>query len=100
MSDKGEQKTSRYKQLGKELDKARGIRSQEWLAEQTFVAQAAVCQWLNGFTRPRPDRLGHLAALLKLNLDDLIPLAHYECDINAIEKAETAYRLWCSNRHL
>jgi hypothetical protein len=88
---------NQYKQLGDALLKALGPnRSQAWLAQQTYVSQEAVHYWLAGQCRPRPERLGHLAALLQLDPQFLTELAEYDDDPKARDKVFAAHSAWCS----
>ena len=86
---------STYKLLGEVLAKALGYKPQRWLAEQTFVSQEAVHYWLTGQNRPRPDRLGQLAALLELDPLHLATLAEYH-DPAALDKVLAAHTTWCA----
>lgn len=69
---------------------------QQWVASKLFVSQVAVSRWINGRRRPAPDRLGHLAALFRLNPIELAVLAHYDDDLNAHDKMLDAYKSWSS----
>lgn len=83
-----------YKALGDSLLQALGeTRSQAWLAQQTYVSQEAVHYWLTGECRPRPERLGHIAALLNLDPALLVTLAEYH-DPAALDKVLAAYAIW------
>lgn len=94
-------KSTQYKELGDVLFQALGSqRTQRWLAEQTFVTQEAVCFWLSGRSRPRPDKLGQLAALFDLNPRTLIALAGYDDDPKAYDKVIAAHYIWRSMRCL
>lgn len=73
-------------------------RSQQWLADRVFVSQGAVSTWINGYRRPAPDRLGHLAALFNLDVTELATLAQYDADPNAHGKVLAAYTSWMSIR--
>lgn len=88
------QRERQYKALGDMLLQALGeLRSQAWLAQQTFVSQESVHYWLTGQHRPRPDRLGQLAALLELDPLHLATLAEYH-DPTALDKVLTAHTTW------
>lgn len=52
--------------LGAAIQKARGSRSQEWLAEQMGVAQTTISKWEVGDTSPRFNRLAKLEEVLGL----------------------------------
>lgn len=89
------QKLTKYKELGSVLFRALGSqRTQRWLAEQTFVTQEAVCFWLSGRSRPRPDKLGHIAVLFDLNPHTLADLAGYGDDPKAYDKVLAAHHTW------
>lgn len=69
---------------------------QQWLADQVFVSQGAVSAWINGQRRPAPDHLGHIAALLDLDVAELAILALYDTNSNAHNKLLAAYTSWHS----
>ena len=85
----------KYKELGNVLLQALPDSvPQRWLADKTFVSPEAVHYWLNGQTRPAPDRLGHIAALFHLPPEQLAALAGYDTDPNALSKLLAAYATW------
>ena len=88
-----------YKDLGDELLSAVGDKRQSEIARELYASQPAVCNWLNGKTRPEPWRLGHLAALLSLSPDNLASLAEYETDPDTLDKVLNAYRDKCAAFH-
>jgi transcriptional regulator with XRE-family HTH domain len=99
MSARSRQKETRYEKLGKALGRALGQRPQWWLAQETFVTQVAVSQWICGVSRPRPEKLGQLAALLKLGVDELTNLAGYDDNLYALDMIRAAYQHWCQIYH-
>src|SRR5689334_6251488 len=92
----------KYKSLGDVLLRNIGdTKTQSWLAEETFVSQTAVHWWLIGKCRPKPDRLGHIAALLRLQETEIIALATlagYDANPEDWDKLLNAYRKWCSQQ--
>lgn len=88
-----------YKHLGDQLLQAVGDKRQADIARELYASQPAVCNWLNGKSRPEPWRLGHLAALLNLPPDNLASLAEYDTDPDSLEKVLNAYRDKCAASH-
>ena len=88
--------TQSYPELADALLRALAARqrSQQWLADQVFVSQGAVSNWINGQRRPAPDRLGHLAAVLELDATRLAAFAQYDDDPNAHGKVLAAATSW------
>jgi transcriptional regulator with XRE-family HTH domain len=64
------------RRFGQALQRAReecGL-SQQQLAQALGVSQASVSQWLLGQTSPRPDRVGELERVVRVELDTLARL--------------------------
>lgn len=82
----------KYEKLGETLltayDNSKPLK---WLAKQTYVSTNSVHLWLTGQTRPRPDHLGQIAALLQLDPAKLAALAEYIEEPSTLEKIEAAY---------
>ena len=90
-----------FSQLGHVLLCALGATyTQRWLAEQTFVTEQAVCYWINGYTRPRPEKLGHICVLLDLDPNHLACLAGFDRDPTALDTVLRAYQQWSMLRRL
>ena len=71
--------TAPWQALGTELAAARHRRalSQQQLAHQLGISQAAASMFERGVIRPRPALLGRLAAALGADVTHLAPLADY-----------------------
>lgn len=61
----------------KVLREEKGL-TQTYLAEKLGVAQASVCQWELGITRPGVDKLPKLAQLLGCTIDELYDTTNEE----------------------
>ncbi len=91
-SQDSDKETPKYTELRDYLLDGLGCnRTQQWLAEHTYVSQEAVSYWLTGRCRPRPERLGFIAALLGLDPHRLFLLAQYRDDPTAYEKLMRAF---------
>jgi predicted transcriptional regulator len=84
-----------YAQLGRILVCELGQRPQWWLAQQLFVTQAAVSQWICGVSRPRPEKLGQLAALLGQDVNELAKLAGYDQNSRTLNDVRFSHDHWC-----
>lgn len=95
MSNNSSRLPRRYKQLGDFLLGSLGEQnSQSWLAKHVYVSQEAVHYWCSGKSRPAPDHLGQVAAVLGLRQSDvftLAELANYDVNPNNWDKVLTSY---------
>jgi transcriptional regulator with XRE-family HTH domain len=102
MSNTLSQTMPQYKALGDTLlAKFGNQRSLAWLADRTLVSRVAVHLWLSGRCRPKPQRLGLIAATLGFTEEEVFELAtqaDYDSDPDRLDKVLRAYHNWCAVR--
>lgn len=91
-----------YKALGDVLLSRLGPgQSLSWLADLTVVSKVAVSLWMSGKCRPKPKRLGYIAAILRFNEEDLptlASLAKYETGSDEELQVHEGYQEWYALR--